>query len=43
MVGIGSRHGREETLDTKCGCENVEEVGCVENISAYGIILTCIS
>jgi hypothetical protein len=46
----GELHGRDREqawergdFDTKCRCENIEEVGCVENVSAYGIILTCIS
>jgi len=42
MVGIGSRHGREET-DTKCGSENIKESGCLEDVSVYGIMLTCTS
>jgi hypothetical protein len=40
----GELHGRdrEQTwergdFDTKGGCENVEEVGCVEDVSIHGL------
>jgi hypothetical protein len=28
-------------FDTKCACENIEEIGCFEDVSVYGKILTC--
>jgi hypothetical protein len=44
---LNRRHREQEwergNFDTNCGCENVEEIGCFEDVSANGIILTCIS